>query len=1404
MKLKRIMAIVLCFAMVLSTMNFNVFANDTTETITEANYVAQVGTEKFESVLSALTYALENKESELKLLADSREVMTVDYDLILDADLTITADTPVTAAFYNDGTNLDFAVGANGDYTLTIGENVTFDLEDRVIWLGYYNDNCTVVVDGTLTCLNLWLGTKTVVNSTGKLVSDTHELVMRRNANLVVNGGTVEASYFQFYTGHIEATNGATIISHGPVNVNGNHSYSSEGDFSLSLNNSTFNSDGVFNIVTADSWTDGAKITLANNSKINTNDTFNMTGNVNVSVDTTSFIIDNTGVLDFAPAVPTGSNSPAYTKEVDGYVRVWGEGGGNAKESFVLKLYSGETHIATTYLNDVDGIIDGDVYVTWNFFYPESTDEYWTTTWETGHPKAGAQPTKVELYIDGTLVATTDAQMNGADNVNPVVWEELGGVAPLLSGNGTEEAPYLINNIDDLKAFRDDVNEGNTYEGKYVLLTEDLDLYAVDSNNEKISFKPIGNHSDSGVFKGIFDGGNHTISNLYQSGWAFGYEWGSYGSLGLFGIVENATIKDLKITGAEVVCEGGDVSAIAGSAEGTCVFENITVADSNIATYNNGCGTIIGWSGSGDYIFNNITIDNSVTLTGLWGSFDSSIGGVVGQAEPGASYTFKSVDIACELNIFNDCTASYDYYNYRMCGMIIGRMEETVTLDGKAYPDMSKYNVNCENVKVTIGEWANYTYCEPTPEDMNGGRGMRVEPGYSYDGLPADYDHSNCVVNCRTTMPFNTLFGGKQLGVDGNDIDDLVKLGYTELTSNITVDDQAKKARCVAQIGEERYLTLQEAVIIGGNITLIANTTENITIADNATIVLDLNGNTLNGYIAPCNPASLTVKNGSIVNTDSSASAIEVNSGMLTLENVNIKSARHAVRIDGDVEAVINGGEYMLNATSGTRHAVNVSGAANVTIKAGTFIGPKGTTMDSGSAVCVQTGATVTIEGGNFSGGKNATLGVSGTMSITGGTFDQDPANYLAAEKQVVYDDVTGLYTVVGTWTVSATANADEVYADDIVTVVVKADGANYAGATWTLKYDSEKFEYQGTTSQKGIIKGYKEDETSKDAFTKDTELASYSFKALAQKSEVSGEFKIKEATVGTVAMSVNTLPTANTAEADNVTILLKDFTVTVYDKTDEDEKFITSTTYNFPYDAKEHTVSIATVPAATVYYTYKVDDGAVSEESTTAPVIKDPGTYTITYRVDVPAGYDQTATTAQTITVTIGATIPKIEVAQYVSDYKLVLVYTDVDNAHFKYGDSDVLMLDVTEAGYMYTDDDGNVDDHPYKHVYGYVVPSIMLDDTTYADNDVYKAKVEFVFGGNVTPVGEYNYNVNCSVDEVVDIADVIYTRSVYNTVDANMVESYMKRILKADVTKSKEVNNDDITDVKTAWENN
>ena len=340
------------------------------------------------------------------------------------------------------------------------------------------------------------------------------------------------------------------------------------------------------------------------------------------------------------------------------------------------------------------------------------------------------------------------------------------------------ENGYAIKSAAGLIWLSEEVLNGNTFEGKTIELTADIDLTGVTTNGD--SFGPIGRYcSGQGVnkpFKGHFNGNNHTIKGIYQSGWDFGYEWGTTGYLGLFGYAIDVTVENLTIEGMESVVEGGTLAAVAGRADGKCVFKNITVKDTDLGTYNNRCGGIVGWTGYYkneadetvcEFTFENINICEDVVLGGLWGSFDSSIGGIMGQLNSGATAcVLKNVTVSCRIDAYNDCTASYDYYLYRMCGMLIGQMSKTTTIDGSTYPDVAAYGIEFDNVTVNYGKWMNYHYCEPTP-GLNGGRGMRVEAGFTYDGLPSDFDHTQCVDNHYNCIPFDQLFGGTQTACKG-------------------------------------------------------------------------------------------------------------------------------------------------------------------------------------------------------------------------------------------------------------------------------------------------------------------------------------------------------------------------------------------------------------------------------------------------------------------------------------------------------------------------------------------------------------------------------------------------------------------------------------------------------------
>ena len=212
--------------------------------------------------------------------------------------------------------------------------------------------------------------------------------------------------------------------------------------------------------------------------------------------------------------------------------------------------------------------------------------------------------------------------------------------------------------------------------------------------------------------------------------------------------------------------------------------------------------------------------------------------------------------------------------------------------------------------------------------------------------------------------------------------------------------------KAIAEVGDTYYATLDaaaKAATNGAEIKIISDFTEAYTVADGAVVNINLNGYTMNGYILAPN-AVLTIANGAIVNdVDEDYSTIEIKNGKLILNEVKMSSKRHAVRIEGDVEATINGGEFtLIEKADRTQHALNVSGAANVTINGGKFVGPKGTASDSGSAIKVQSGAKVTIYDGFYSGGKTNTLASAGELVLYGGKYDQDPTAYIADKYTVI------------------------------------------------------------------------------------------------------------------------------------------------------------------------------------------------------------------------------------------------------------------------------------------------------------------------------------------------------------------------------------------------------------------
>ncbi|MBQ3595963.1 MAG: T9SS type A sorting domain-containing protein [Bacteroidales bacterium] len=534
-----------------------------------------------------------------------------------------------------------------------------------------------------------------------------------------------------------------------------------------------------------------------------------------------------------------------------------------------------------------------------------------------------------------------------------------------------EDNAFVISNLNELIAFRNAVNAGNDFAGQTVVLSGNVDLALTGAAAE--NWIPIGTIATP--FKGTFDGGDNTISNLVVEG---------ENNVGLFGYADNATIKNVKLENANV--KGTDcVGAIAGQVYSTSLIDNCHVSGSIQVKGQTNVGGIVGKYYT--KVKNCSVIGDGVATSYVKGTYvapdleGDNIAGIMGHGG--------------ENNTFENNTVKYiTISGTRKVAGIVGVTDQNTDV------------VNClvENVNIVTTATAEYAEANKT----KAGHAPIVG---SYTSADANKTYDGTVIGCtvknvtfvndnNVTASFGPITGGAREGMIAP------SAGVTASNNNIymsTITGNTTNMylmNAVAKIDETAYYTLFDAVaaVQDGEttITMLRSTAEEFAI-DNTTanITLDMATYTLTGAITP-SKANLTIENGTINNENASYSAIEINAGTLVLNDVNVTSKRHAVRIDGDVEATINGGEYTLTATSGTRHAVNVSGGAEVTIEAGTFVGPKGTTMDSGSAVCVQSGATVTIEGGDFSGGKNATLGVSGTMIVKGGTFDQDVTAYCA------------------------------------------------------------------------------------------------------------------------------------------------------------------------------------------------------------------------------------------------------------------------------------------------------------------------------------------------------------------------------------------------------------------------
>ena len=280
------------------------------------------------------------------------------------------------------------------------------------------------------------------------------------------------------------------------------------------------------------------------------------------------------------------------------------------------------------------------------------------------------------------------------------------------------ESSFKISTPEQLAGLAQLVNGDNTFEGKTITLANDIVLNE-GVLNEKGEFDgdgsglntwtPIGGGTYAKLFKGSFDGQNHTISGIYIRN--------ESNNQGLFGYVDGGKIQNLSVADSYIQalgCVGGIVGYNNNGTVSNCSNSGtVTWAGPYV-------GGIVGYN-------NNSTVSNcsnSGTVTGT-----DAVGGIVGNSSSGSSSEVS--------NCSNSGTVTGSY----TVGGIVG---------SNGYNGVNCEVLNCSNSGTVTGEEA-----VGGVVGYNGGKNGTVSNCYylAQEGLQGVGDDSGTSINVELKTP---------------------------------------------------------------------------------------------------------------------------------------------------------------------------------------------------------------------------------------------------------------------------------------------------------------------------------------------------------------------------------------------------------------------------------------------------------------------------------------------------------------------------------------------------------------------------------------------------------------------------------------------------------------------------
>ena len=349
-----------------------------------------------------------------------------------------------------------------------------------------------------------------IVHATTVIEDSTFEITEATEHGINRSGVTITDSTVAISGG----TGRGITAQHGPLVINGNSTVTIE-----NMGEATIELRGNQNLTIAETAT--VKLDVAVNN-------------------TTSGTVTGTVILP-----PMGNDFNGYT----GGDAIWGEVWGNARESFVIKVLDANGNVmGTTTLNNIGGIIDGDVNVTWNLKLDaaSNTDEYWTMEWTTA-PTVDNMPAKVELWVDGVKVSGGPVVLNGPDEIAKIYAANVDGDGKILSYyTNVQEAIKAAAPAGNVEILRDvTVDEWIMFAEKMTisdgsLITLNINGLTIDGNGHTLTIKSIESASNGGYL--FYDAENLNVKDL-----TINFADGLVGGIGL----QSGTIEGVTFNGGQ-------------------------------------------------------------------------------------------------------------------------------------------------------------------------------------------------------------------------------------------------------------------------------------------------------------------------------------------------------------------------------------------------------------------------------------------------------------------------------------------------------------------------------------------------------------------------------------------------------------------------------------------------------------------------------------------------------------------------------------------------------------------------------------------------------------------------------------------------------------------------------------